>query len=58
LGIGVSIGKKKYEPDSKDHIMMTSNGWVSILGKQTKTTVKYCLKDTVKVKLDKKMQLL
>lgn len=38
--------------------MMTSNGWVSILGKKTKTSVKYCLKDTVKVKLDKKMQLI
>jgi hypothetical protein len=37
---------------------MTSNGWVSILGRKAKTSVKYCLKDTVKVKLDKKMQII
>jgi len=58
LGIGVSVGKKKFEPDSKDHLIMTSNGWISSFGKLVKTDVKYCLKDVVKVKYDKRMQLI
>lgn len=37
---------------------MTSNGWVSVLGDLQRTNVKYCLKDTVKVKYDKGMQLI
>lgn len=55
LGVGVSLGKKKYEPQSKDHILLTSNGWISVLGEMVRTPVKYCMKDTVTVKLDKSL---
>lgn len=57
LGVGLSLGKKKYEPQSKDHILLTSNGWVSILGEMQRTPVKYGPKDTVRVKLDKGLGL-
>lgn len=32
LGIGVSFGKEKYEDKSKNHILLTSNGWISKQG--------------------------
>lgn len=37
MGIGVSVGKKKYEPESKDHILCTSNGWISVQGRLIKS---------------------
>lgn len=53
LGIGVSKGKKNYEDGSKNHILMTSNGWTSVEGKFVRSKIKYCSKDTVKIKWDK-----
>lgn len=58
LGIGVSIGKAEYEENSKNHIINTSNGWICNTGKVNKSSVKFCIKDTVTIKWDKGKELI
>jgi len=57
LGIGLSVGKKKYDTESKNHILLTSNGWINVFGKLSQTNVRYFTKDTVKVKYDKRLNI-